>query len=67
LGNKGWLAPLLKACGVQILFTWKAAVIASVIVGFPLLVRSIRIGMEGIEREFCWPRAHWAPVVWIHF
>lgn len=51
LGSKGWFAPLLKACGVQILFTWKAAVIASVIVGFPLLVRSIRIGMEGIERE----------------
>jgi molybdate transport system permease protein len=49
LGSKGWLGGLLAKLGVQIVFTWKAAVIASMVVGFPLLVRSIRIGMEGID------------------
>ena len=49
LGSKGWLGGLLAQLGIQIVFTWKAAVIASMVVGFPLLVRSIRIGMEGID------------------
>src|SRR6185369_15070513 len=49
LGSNGWLAPLLKGLGIRLLFTWKAAVIASAVVGFPLLVRSMRIGMESID------------------
>jgi len=49
LGRDGWLGQLLAAAGVQVLFTWKAAVLASIIVGFPLLVRTIRIGLEGID------------------
>lgn len=49
LGREGWLGRLLAAAGVQVLFTWKAAALASMIVGFPLLVRSIRIGLEGID------------------
>lgn len=51
LGKKGWLGPLLDAAGIRLIFTWKAAVIASAVVGFPLLVRSIRIGMESIDRQ----------------
>ena len=49
LGKKGWLGPLLESVGIRIILTWKAAVIASAVVGFPLLVRSIRIGMESID------------------
>jgi molybdate transport system permease protein len=49
LGSNGWLAPMLKWLGIRLIFTWKAAVISSAVVGFPLLVRSIRIGMEGID------------------
>jgi len=49
LGSRGWLGGQLAKLGGQIVFTWKAAVIASMVVGFPLLVRSIRIGMEGID------------------
>ena len=49
LGSNGWLAPLLSGLGIRLLFTWKAAVIASAVVGFPLLVRSMRIGMESID------------------
>ena len=51
LGNKSWLGSLLSDLGIQIIFTWKAAVIASMVVGFPLLVRSIRIGMETIDEK----------------
>ncbi|HTP65058.1 MAG TPA: molybdate ABC transporter permease subunit [Geobacteraceae bacterium] len=51
LGRNGLLGGLLEAAGIRIIFTWKAAVIASAVVGFPLLVRSIRIGMESIDRQ----------------
>jgi molybdate transport system permease protein len=51
LGKNGWLAPVLELFGVRLIFTWKAAVLASAVVGFPLLVRSIRIGMEGIDYQ----------------
>jgi molybdate transport system permease protein len=51
LGKNGWLGPLLELAGVRLIFTWKAAVIASAVIGFPLLVRSIRIGMEGIDEK----------------
>ena len=48
-GAQGVLGRLLEAVGVRIIFTWKAAVIASIVVGFPLLVRSIRLAMESID------------------
>ncbi len=51
LGRNGFLGRMLEALGIQVVFTWKAAVIASAFVGFPLLVRSIRIGMESIDRQ----------------
>lgn len=50
LGKNGWVGQhLLEPLGIQLIFTWKAAVIATAVVGFPLLVRAIRIGMEGID------------------
>jgi len=51
LGRNGWLGGLLSSVGIELVFTWKAAVIASATVGFPLLVRSIRLGMESIDRQ----------------
>lgn len=51
LGKNGPAGKLLAAWGISIVFTWKAAVIASAVVGFPLLVRSIRLGMESIDRQ----------------
>ena len=51
LGRKGWLRGMLDAAGIRIIFTWYAAVIASAVVGFPLLVRSIRIAMESIDER----------------
>ena len=51
LGKNGWIGKVLDASGIPIIFTWKAAVIASATVGFPLLVRSIRLGMESIDQQ----------------
>ncbi|MFH0976247.1 MAG: molybdate ABC transporter permease subunit [Spirochaetota bacterium] len=42
---------LLQPLGISLIFTWKAAVIATAIVGFPLMVRSMRTGMEMIDRR----------------
>lgn len=50
LGQKGLVGRyLLQPLGIELIFTWKAAVIATAVVGFPLLVRSIRLGMESID------------------
>ncbi|NTW85520.1 MAG: molybdate ABC transporter permease subunit [Holophagaceae bacterium] len=49
LGRHGWLGRTLASLGMPVLFTWKAAVIATAVVGFPLMVRAIRVGMESID------------------
>lgn len=49
LGKNCWVGELLNSAGIRIIFTLKAAVIASSVVGFPLMVRSARIGMESID------------------
>ena len=63
LGTHGWPGQLLATFGIRIIFTWKAAVIASMVVGFPLLVRSIRLGMEQIDAQLIQASrtlgAHW--------
>jgi molybdate transport system permease protein len=51
-GRNGWLGQFLESFGIRIIFTLKGAIIASAVVGFPLLVRSIRIGLEGIEKQY---------------
>ncbi|BCS55282.1 molybdenum ABC transporter permease subunit [Geobacter sp. SVR] len=51
LGQKGFIGQyILQPLGIKLIFTWKAAVIATAVVGFPLLVRSIRIGMETVDQ-----------------
>lgn len=51
-GKNGVLGSMLSSLGIQVVFTIKGAVIASVVVGFPLLVRSIRIGLESIDSHY---------------
>jgi molybdate transport system permease protein len=51
LGRQGPLGELFKTLGVQIIFTWKGAVIACAVIGLPLMVRSIRLGMEQIDPQ----------------
>jgi len=52
LGKNGWIGMwVLEPLGIKVIFTWKAAVIATAAVGFPLMVRSIRTGMEAIDEK----------------
>ena len=48
-GNKGLFGPTLQSLGLTIAFTWKAAALASAIVGLPLAVRAITVSMEAVE------------------
>ncbi len=52
LGRSGPLGAILDSLGIRVIFTLKGAVIASAVVGFPLLVRSLRIGMEEIDHHY---------------
>ncbi len=51
-GTKSGLGALLARFDLRVIFTLSGAVIASSVVGFPLLVRAIRIGLEGIDRRY---------------
>ncbi len=52
LGQNGPIGKwVLQPLGIKLIFTWKAAVIATAVVGFPLMVRSMRTGMETIDRQ----------------
>jgi molybdate transport system permease protein len=48
-GRNGWIGHFLARFYIQIIFTLTGAIIASSVVGFPLLVRSIRLGMESVD------------------
>ncbi len=43
----GWLFDWF---GITIAFTWKGAAIASAVIAFPLMVRAIRLSLEGVDR-----------------
>jgi molybdate transport system permease protein len=51
-GRNGWIGHLLARFDIQIIFTLTGAIIASSVVGFPLLVRSIRLGMESVDASY---------------
>jgi molybdate transport system permease protein len=52
LGRQGFIGRMvLQPLGINIIFTWKAAVLATSVVGFPLMVRSMRIGMEAVDER----------------
>jgi molybdate transport system permease protein len=49
-GKKGWIGGwLFRWFGLEIAFTWRAAVVAVAVLGFPLLVRAIRLAFQGID------------------
>ena len=51
LGRRGVIGqPLYEWLGITIAFTWKGAAIASAVVAFPLMVRAIRLSLEGVDR-----------------
>ncbi len=51
LGRHGPLGAFLyDAFGITVAFTWKGAAIASAVMGFPLMVRAIRLSLESVDR-----------------
>jgi molybdate transport system permease protein len=49
LRTRGPLGRLLDRAGIEILFTWKAVVLAPAVMSFPLLVRPVRTAFEEID------------------
>ena len=50
--RRGPLGSILSAAGIDIVFTWKAVVIAMAIMGAPLLIRTARAGFEHVNRRY---------------
>ena len=49
---RGPLGRLLARAGVDVVFTWKAVVLAMTVMGLPLLVRTVRAGIEQVDRRY---------------
>ncbi len=51
-GRRSPVGQALDAVGIEVVFTWKAVVIAMMVVSFPLVARSVRAGIEQVDRRF---------------
>lgn len=51
-GRRSPVGQALDAAGIEIIFTWKAVVIAMMVISFPLVVRSVRAGIEQVDRRY---------------
>ena len=53
LGRNGPIGGFLHdAFGLDVVFTWVAAALASAIVAFPLMARAIMVAMDGVDERF---------------
>lgn len=51
LGRRGIIGePLYEILGITVAFNWKGAAIAAAVMSFPLLVRAVRLSLEGVDR-----------------
>jgi molybdate transport system permease protein len=48
-GRRGPFGPALDALGIPVVFTWRACVIASAVMAFPLAYRACRIAFEAVD------------------
>jgi molybdate transport system permease protein len=51
LGRRGVMGGWLDSLGIQLVFTWQGAVIASMIVAFPLVLKSARAAFESVDPQ----------------
>jgi molybdate transport system permease protein len=49
LGRSGPLGAALEAAGMEIVFTWRAAVIAAAVASLPLVVKAVQAAFEGVD------------------
>jgi molybdate transport system permease protein len=51
-GHQGWIGGwLFEHTGFSFAFNWKGAVLASLVMGFPLMVQSIRLSIQLVDRR----------------
>jgi molybdate transport system permease protein len=52
LGRKGIIGGwLYETLGITLAFTWKGAALAAAVMAFPLLVRAVRLSLEGVDQK----------------
>jgi molybdate transport system permease protein len=51
-GRRGPIGHVLETWGFDVVFTWKAVVLAMTVMGFPLLVRTARTGFEQVRPRY---------------
>jgi molybdate transport system permease protein len=49
---RGPIGRALAAAGVDVVFTWKAVVLAMTVMGLPLFVRTVRAGIEQVDPRY---------------
>ncbi len=49
---RGPIGRLLGAIGIEVVFTWRAVVLAMTVMGLPLFVRTVRAGIEQVDRRY---------------
>lgn len=53
IGRNGMMGTwLLETFGITLMFTWQGAVIAAMVVSFPLVFRSARAALEGVDSNY---------------
>ena len=52
LSRRGRVGAVLERLGIEVVFTWKAVVLAMAIMGLPLLVRTARAGFEQVNVRY---------------
>ena len=51
-GRRSPVGQALDRIGIEVIFTWKAVVLAMMVISFPLVTRSARAGIEQVDRRF---------------
>ncbi len=48
-GRRGSLGRMLDRAGIDVVFTWRAVIVAMAVMSMPLLIRSARVAFEGVN------------------
>jgi len=50
-GRRGTFGAWLESMGIQLVFTWQGAVLASTVVAFPLVLKAARAAFESVDHQ----------------
>ncbi|MGE0039958.1 MAG: molybdate ABC transporter permease subunit [Vicinamibacterales bacterium] len=51
-GRRSPVGRALDAAGIEVIFTWKAVVVAMAVITFPLIVRTVRAAIEQVDPRY---------------